>query len=133
MAVFIVVILKGRGEEEAEEGTKKKSVCGFAVLKNQTERNSRNCYTILQTSTFHMKIVLYALAKTCQCGWWFSPSPPELRPTDQKPNRGVTSLTKVQPDSTINLPKQQLAKEEKEEEAKALAFKSSNIKKSFSW
>ena len=53
--------------------------------------------------------------------------------TDQKPNRGVTSLTKVQPDSTINLPKQQLAKEEKEEEAKALAFKSSNIKKSFSW
>ena len=60
MAVFIVVILKGRGEEEAEEGTKKKSVCGFAVLKNQTERNSRNCYTILQTSTFHMKIVLYS-------------------------------------------------------------------------
>ena len=38
MAVFIVVILKGRGEEEAEEGMKKKSVCGFAVLKNQTEK-----------------------------------------------------------------------------------------------
>lgn len=29
MAVFIVVILKGRGEEEAEEGTKKKKSVWF--------------------------------------------------------------------------------------------------------
>ena len=36
----------------------------------------------------------------------FYQRPGELRPSDQKPNRGVTSLTKVQSDSTINLPKQ---------------------------